>query len=128
MGDDDMSTTNRRQKGLHWISIKRYRVDQYVTDDSGQADLPIKKFSGGTFDFEGVAMLIRTSQTDHAPFLAFHIPNAQCCIAGSCEYTIWITPGICPGWRQRCTDCLLYTSDAADEEDSVDLGGRRIIK
>src|SRR5674536_207217 len=23
--------------------------------------------------------------------------------------------------------CLLYTSDAADEEDSVDLGGRRII-
>ena len=26
------------------------------------------------------------------------------------------------------TNCLLYTSDAADEEDSVDLGGRRIIK
>ena len=26
------------------------------------------------------------------------------------------------------TCCLLYTSDAADEEDSVDLGGRRIIK
>eukprot|EP00658_Telonema_sp_P-2_P020265 TRINITY_DN18012_c0_g1_i1.p1 TRINITY_DN18012_c0_g1~~TRINITY_DN18012_c0_g1_i1.p1 ORF type:complete len:587 (+),score=173.98 TRINITY_DN18012_c0_g1_i1:91-1851(+) len=26
------------------------------------------------------------------------------------------------------TICLLYTSDAADEEDSVDLGGRRIIK
>src|SRR5674536_186959 len=25
------------------------------------------------------------------------------------------------------TACLLYTSDAADEEDSVDLGGRRII-
>ena len=24
--------------------------------------------------------------------------------------------------------CLLYTSDAADEEDSGDLGGRRIIK
>src|SRR5674536_402981 len=25
-------------------------------------------------------------------------------------------------------NCLLYTSDAADEEDSVDLGGRRIFK
>eukprot|EP00656_Telonema_subtile_P010504 TRINITY_DN15075_c0_g2_i1.p1 TRINITY_DN15075_c0_g2~~TRINITY_DN15075_c0_g2_i1.p1 ORF type:complete len:110 (+),score=12.68 TRINITY_DN15075_c0_g2_i1:42-371(+) len=24
--------------------------------------------------------------------------------------------------------CLLYTSDAADEEDSVDLGGRRLMK
>ena len=26
------------------------------------------------------------------------------------------------------TCCLLYTSDAADERSSVDLGGRRIIK
>ena len=26
------------------------------------------------------------------------------------------------------TDCLLYTSDAADERSSVDLGGRRILK
>ena len=26
------------------------------------------------------------------------------------------------------TRCLLYTSDAADERSSVDLGGRRIIK
>ena len=31
------------------------------------------------------------------------------------------------GWR-KCMTCLLYTSDAADEEDSVDLGGRGIIK
>src|SRR5678809_1062310 len=28
----------------------------------------------------------------------------------------------------RPTICLLYTSDAADERSSVDLGGRRIIK
>ena len=28
----------------------------------------------------------------------------------------------------RCDHCLLYTSDAADERSSVDLGGRRIIK
>ena len=27
-----------------------------------------------------------------------------------------------------CRRCLLYTSDAADERSSVDLGGRRIIK
>ena len=30
--------------------------------------------------------------------------------------------------RDSLMTCLLYTSDAADEEDSVDLGGRRIIK
>ena len=39
------------------------------------------------------------------------------------------------GWRTwflsadvRFPNCLLYTSDAADERSSVDLGGRRIIK
>ena len=33
-------------------------------------------------------------------------------------------------WCPGCGDysCLLYTSDAADERSSVDLGGRRIIK
>ena len=37
-------------------------------------------------------------------------------------------------WRQNwprkglTSACLLYTSDAADERSSVDLGGRRIIK
>ena len=32
------------------------------------------------------------------------------------------------GSKVRQIGCLLNTSDAADEEDSVDLGGRRIIK
>src|SRR5678815_1269067 len=30
-------------------------------------------------------------------------------------------------WRALVSHCLLYTSDAADERSSVDLGGRRII-
>ena len=30
--------------------------------------------------------------------------------------------------KKQLKACLLYTSDAADEEDSVDLGGSRIIK
>ena len=32
------------------------------------------------------------------------------------------------GTYARIYACLLYTSDAADERSSVDLGGRRIIK
>ncbi len=32
------------------------------------------------------------------------------------------------GAVSTCSACPLYTTDAADEEDSVDLGGRRIIK
>ena len=51
------------------------------------------------------------------------------------------TPGAPRGWSRHQPDlrhrarplrphcaCLLYTSDAADERSSVDLGGRRIIK
>ena len=33
-----------------------------------------------------------------------------------------------PKFSSQTKDCLLYTSDAADERSSVDLGGRRIIK
>ena len=33
-----------------------------------------------------------------------------------------------PDFRGLYRICLLYTSDAADERSSVDLGGRRIIK
>ena len=33
-----------------------------------------------------------------------------------------------PRGRRLGHPCLLYTSDAADERSSVDLGGRRIIK
>ena len=32
------------------------------------------------------------------------------------------------GLNTQYGNCLLYTSDAADERSSVDLGGRRIIK
>src|SRR5678816_1740947 len=37
---------------------------------------------------------------------------------------IWCAPRA----TSRPPSCLLYTSDAADERSSVDLGGRRIIK
>src|SRR5664279_1116649 len=40
----------------------------------------------------------------------------------------WSPRAFLPLREDRCRDlycCLLYTSDAADEEDSVDLGGRR---
>ena len=39
--------------------------------------------------------------------------------------------GIRGYWNEKHQNlyvCLLYTSDAADERSSVDLGGRRIIK
>src|SRR5674536_301729 len=41
--------------------------------------------------------------------------------------SIIIIEPITGGPSEKVGICLLYTSDAADEEDSVDLGGRRII-
>ena len=38
------------------------------------------------------------------------------------------TGTVVAGQGDRDSGCLLYTSDAADEDRSVDLGGRRIIK
>ena len=45
--------------------------------------------------------------------------------------TVWGRTGFdlsAPVDEVPASDCLLYTSDAADERSSVDLGGRRIIK
>ena len=36
--------------------------------------------------------------------------------------------GVMWAYYGKWLTCLLYTSDAADERSSVDLGGRRIIK
>ena len=49
-------------------------------------------------------------------------------------FLIWETGiSVKPSWVAELNwgttkGCLLYTSDAADERSSVDLGGRRIIK
>src|SRR5665648_1277260 len=44
------------------------------------------------------------------------------------SYLLALAFGIPALFVYQVLRCLLYTSDAADEEDSVDLGGRRIIK
>ena len=48
--------------------------------------------------------------------------NHACALAEAQKYTNLLQVGI------RSMDCLLYTSDAADERSSVNLVGRRIIK
>ena len=50
-------------------------------------------------------------------WLTTKIRKCRDCVVGS---------GTAVGDRKDA--CLLYTSDAADERSSVDLGGRRIIK
>src|SRR5678816_4960835 len=45
-----------------------------------------------------------------------------------CTFCAFYRPLKGPAAKEGYILCLLYTSDAADERSSVDLGGRRIIK
>ena len=50
-------------------------------------------------------------------------------IGSVCAHAFHVTRGLLRvATLDKNGDCLLYTSDAADERSSVDLGGRRIIK
>ena len=44
------------------------------------------------------------------------------------EYCVKVIGEVVARTAENVNPCLLYTSDAADERSSVDLGGRRIIK
>ena len=67
----------------------------------------------------GSEMCIRDSvQPDQAP-------NDNPRSTAVSETEVFCLPGTEP---IGVSPCLLYTSDAADERSSVDLGGRRIIK
>ena len=66
----------------------------------------------------GSEMCIRDSGTGVAPYMSMLRTDAL-----HRKGNIVVVQGASNSW-----DCLLYTSDAADERSSVDLGGRRIIK
>ena len=69
--------------------------------------------SRGLGDVYKRQLVVRTVEIgDPGPLLALLPPSDE--------------PGDALSWVRR--GCLLYTSDAADERSSVDLGGRRIIK
>mgnify|MGYP003381620857 CR=1 FL=1 len=78
--------------------------------EDGIRDLVRSRGLGDVYKRQGLArsLLMR------ARLLAISITLACAVLAASCSSLLGI--------------CLLYTSDAADERSSVDLGGRRIIK
>eukprot|EP00658_Telonema_sp_P-2_P081366 TRINITY_DN8318_c0_g1_i1.p2 TRINITY_DN8318_c0_g1~~TRINITY_DN8318_c0_g1_i1.p2 ORF type:complete len:123 (-),score=24.69 TRINITY_DN8318_c0_g1_i1:26-394(-) len=98
----------------------------------------VSNVSGSPTLAEHAALLLRVELVARAeaqrfsvcaelPFLRGHTDGVE-------RAQHWFAPSLSKQWVCRmppvlCVDtCLLYTSDAADEEDSVDLGGRRIIK
>src|SRR5678809_1117981 len=61
-------------------------------------------------------------------FSAAFSPDGQRVVTGSLDETARIWDVQSGRELEVLKGCLLYTSDAADERSSVDLGGRRIIK
>ena len=62
------------------------------------------------------ANAVRELRLDPSVFRAVVVYHTE---SGGDLASTWVT--------KLCSACLLYTSDAADERSSVDLGGRRII-
>ena len=68
--------------------------------------------------------MIPKMRKENQPIDTPSIDNWKACLAFHAQHGIaTVSPQDPPRWS-----CLLYTSDAADERSSVDLGGRRIIK
>ena len=96
----------------------------FVQAEDGIRDAQESRGLGDVYKRQHSAVL-----SDRCPQIAISVVNPfgkykfKCC----CNYGRTIIPSytcVVHFWNP----CLLYTSDAADEEDSVDLGGRRIIK
>ena len=67
----------------------------------------------------GLGDVYKRQTSRHAPIIGRDEKRASGTADGS---------GCAEGRPELAQTCLLYTSDAADERSSVDLGGRRIIK
>src|SRR5664280_283742 len=104
----------------------------------------IKQVSEGTVDFGASDGPMNNQQLAEAKVNVMHVPTVLGAVV-----PVYNIPGVSKElnfsgdeiadiylgkitkWNDprlvKDNPCLLYTSDAADEEDSVDLGGRRII-
>src|SRR5664279_6617906 len=104
----------------------------YTSKDSGQSRIPARqplsdRRLGWPTGNRGARRAVRT-QGQGLGAASCRQPDG-CWVVSECSQDSRSAPGTRMTPRLlRSTNCLLYTSDAADEEDSVDLGGRRIIK
>src|SRR5665648_1289576 len=110
-------------KTLHWIGVGHYPDSTLAT---GQTRITSALTFTGACDnssFEGIEFVSNLYFGD-ATDDAIDITIRRCRVRGNLRLRAISTDTTN---INALISCLLYTSDAADEEDSVDLGGRRII-
>src|SRR5664279_6544853 len=106
------------RSGLTWVTIHK--------DQDGSAGDLLRRMGRGQIDLthEAFHALQPWRAAAHLRELLMACGVLPTLDKQICSFERWLV-GHLAGIENPC---LLYTSDAADEEDSVDLGGRRIIK
>ena len=92
--------------------------------EDGIRDLVRSRGLGDVYKRQGMTRIF-TENGDSLPVTVIDVSNNRVTQIKKTEKDGYSAVQLCFGEKRAC---LLYTSDAADERSSVDLGGRRIIK
>src|SRR5678815_4547954 len=104
---------------LHWLPIPQQIVYWHsALVFLGSAPVYLQELCRSTLDVHGRRAL---RSSTHGELL---VPGERTALRQHRAFSV-AGPMV---WNGLPLTCLLYTSDAADERSSVDLGGRRIIK
>src|SRR5665648_1176385 len=112
--------------GISTMPLEDYQLQSKLTllKEAGIEYLEVKPKEGhfNYYDPKYLDEMSKEFKRNGIKVISMHMPTHGADISLIEEYDrVWSV-------REVEKTCLLYTSDAADEEDSVDLGGRRIIK
>src|SRR5664279_1789498 len=108
-------------KGL-LITLTDERTTDQKTGEPKRAEF---KYNGGIAEF--IKHLNRGKSVLHDKPIYMEAERDEVAMEIALQYNDGYSETVF-SFANNINTCLLYTSDAADEEDSVDLGGRRIIK
>src|SRR5665648_529402 len=124
---DDRKKDDRTEGVKHYIDIDAYKdfVEMHKITENKDAAF---KLYGSKFILKNGTLPWVTDSTYHVLVQQFKSKEWTKAVLTAADLGHYVGDGHMPLHLTLNYDCLLYTSDAADEEDSVDLGGRRIIK
>ena len=133
-GDDGRIEISGLPRGAVWVVVEaahHARASTRLVLEGGERYAALKLERAAALrvtvsDEEGAPLpraTVLVNSGDPLPFGAL-TSNVGVASFTSLPRSPWTVKASAPGYES----CLLYTSDAADERSSVDLGGRRIIK
>ena len=111
---EETRTRGPEEGGAEIEALKEMTARHWLVDDRSYDELGIESARYIDIAFDRALEERMPYQEAYARFEADHLRDPQ-------RFDGWTKSHI-------LRTCLLYTSDAADERSSVDLGGRRIIK